>query len=165
MEQQFHVNPPCKAPLTPEGGGGGGVVGQYIDRCISTRGASYSTRLSNKQLRANCSDPDGRLAYSFTKLMFNGKTKHALDILSGQGKGRLLHLSEVTDAKESTTVRDVLESNHPSAGPLYPECLDTNTDPLWYITQLFEALDGSAIRAATLRSSGSAGSSGLDTYG
>ena len=29
--QQFRVNSPCKAQLTPEGG----VVGQYIDRCIT----------------------------------------------------------------------------------------------------------------------------------
>ena len=45
-------------------------------------GRAIQQRLSNKQPRSNCSDPDGRLAYSFAKLMFNGKTKHALDILS-----------------------------------------------------------------------------------
>ena len=130
-------------------------------------GRAIQQRLSNKpQPRSNCSDPDGRLAYSFAKLMFNGKTKHALDILSGQGKGRLFHLSEVTDTKENTTVRDVLENKHPSAAPLYPECLDTNTDSsLVYHPVIFETLDGSVIRAATLRTSGSAGPSGLDAYG
>ena len=36
-------------------------------------GRAIQQRLSNKQPRSNCSDPDGRLAYSFAKLMFNGK--------------------------------------------------------------------------------------------
>ena len=31
MGQKFCVNAPSKAPLGPEGGGG--VVGEYIDRC------------------------------------------------------------------------------------------------------------------------------------
>jgi len=55
-----------------------------------------------------------------------------LTVLSGQGKGRLLHLAEVTDAKENTTIRDVLESKHPS---VYPECLNThnNSLTLWMI--------------------------------
>jgi len=44
---------------------------------------------------------------------------HGLNVLSGQGKGRLLHLAEVTDAKENTTIRDVLESKHLSAASLY----------------------------------------------
>ena len=98
--------------------------------------------------------------------MFNGKTKHALDILSGQGKGRLLHLSEIVDVQKSKTVRDVLESKHPSAAPLYHECLDTNCDPsLVSHPIIFEALDGPVVRAAALRTSGSAGPSGVDAYG
>ena len=75
-------------------------------------------------------------------------------------------MSEVTDAKENTTVRDVLENKHPSAAPLYPECLDTNTDSfLVYYPVIFEALDGSVIHAAALHTSGSEGPSGLDAYG
>ena len=60
----------------------------------------------------------------------------------------------------------MLENKHPSAAPLYPECLDTNTDSsLVYHPVIFEALDGSVIRAAALCTSGSAGPSGLDAYG
>jgi len=81
-------------------------------------GQVIQQRLINKQPHANCSDSDGRSAYSFAKFMCNGKTKYTLDLLLGQGKGRLLHLSEVTGAKENITVRDVLESKHPSAAPL-----------------------------------------------
>ena len=36
--QYFCVNSPSKAPLRPEGGG---VVGQYIDRCITQEQCSY----------------------------------------------------------------------------------------------------------------------------
>ena len=44
--------------------------------------------------------------------------------------------------------------------------MDTNTDySLVYHPVIFEALDGSVIRAAALRTSGSAGPSGLDAYG
>jgi len=54
------------------------------------------------------SDRDARLAYSFAKNMFNGKIKRALDTLSGHGKGKLLHLSEVVDAEKNIIVRNVL---------------------------------------------------------
>ena len=129
-------------------------------------GRAIQQRLNGKQLSTDTSKTDGRSAYSFANFMFNGKTKNALDMLSGRGKGRLLHLSEIVDTKENKTVRDVLETKHPSAAPLYPECLDTNSDSsLVFHPIIFEALDGSVIRAAALRTSGSAGPSGLDAYG
>jgi len=56
--------------------------------------------------------------------------------------------------------------SEPSAAPLYPECMDTNSDSsLVYHPIIFEALDGSVMRAAALHTSGSAGPSGLDAYG
>ena len=129
-------------------------------------GRAIQQRLSDKYHHADGSDPNGRLAYSFAKFMFDGKTKRALDILSGQGKGRLLHLSEIVNAEKNTTVRDALESKHPSAAPLYPDCLDTTSDSsLAYHPTIFDALDGSVIRAAALHTSGSAGPSGVDAYG
>jgi len=60
--------------------------------------------------------------------MFNGKTKCGLDTLSGQGKGKLSHLSEAANAEEKETVRDALESKHLSAALIYPECLEANSD-------------------------------------
>jgi len=73
-------------------------------------------------------DKDARLAYSFSKNMFNGKTKHALVMISGQGKGKL-HLSEAVDAEKNVAVRDVLENEHPPpAAPVYLDCLETNND-------------------------------------
>ena len=98
--------------------------------------------------------------------MFDGKTKRALDMLSGERKGRLLHLFDVVNVEENTTVRAVLESKHSAAAPPYPECLDTTFDSsLVYYPIIFEALDGSVIRAAALHTSGSAGPSGVDAYG
>jgi len=63
---------------------------------------------------------DARLVSSFAKNKFNGKTNCALDMLSDQGKGMVLHLSQGVDAKENVTVRDVLKSKYPFAAPIYP---------------------------------------------
>jgi len=46
-------------------------------------GRAIQQRLNVKHHVDDHLNPDGKLAYSFAKLMFNGKTKHALDILSG----------------------------------------------------------------------------------
>ena len=98
--------------------------------------------------------------------MFEGKTKPALDLLSGVHRGKNLGLNELVDADESLTVRDVLKSKHPPAAPLHHECLITDTDPaLVYHPVIFDALDGSVIRTAALWTSGAAGPSGVDVYG
>ena len=73
-------------------------------------------------LRDQNSNSD-RKAYSFAKLMFDGKTKPALDLLSGVCKGRRLGLNEVADAAEGITVRDVLGTKHPPAAPIQYECI------------------------------------------
>ena len=49
-------------------------------------------------------------------------------VLSGQGKGKLPHLSEAFNAEENVTVCDVLESKHLSVALIYPEFLETNSD-------------------------------------
>ena len=67
--------------------------------------------------------------------MFNGNTRHVLDFLSGQGKGRLLHLSEIVYTKNKTTMRDVLEGKHPPSAPPFYEFLNTTaSDPSWFST-------------------------------
>ena len=112
------------------------------------------------------SDSDHRTAYSFAQLMFEGKTKPALDLFSGVHRGKKLGLNELVDADESLTMRDLLKSKHPPAAPLHHECLITDTDPaLVYHPVIFDVLDGSVIRAAALRTSGAAGPSGVDAYG
>ena len=109
---------------------------------------------------------DQRKAYSFTKLMFDGKTKPALDLLSGVCKGKRLGLTKIVDAAEGTTVHEVLRTKHPPAAPIHHECLIADCAPIPALhLVIFEALDGSVIRAAALRASGAAGPSGVDAYG
>ena len=99
--------------------------------------------------------------------MFIGKTKQALDLLSGHGKRRLLYPSEIVDAKNNTTVRDFLEIKNPPAAPLYHEYLEsTVSDPsLASHPIIFDALDEPVIRAAALHTLVSVDPSGVDAYG
>lgn len=61
---------------------------------------------------------------------------------------------------------DVLKGKHPPAVPVHHECLITDSDPaLAYHPVIFEALDGSVIHAAALRTSGAVGPLGVDAYG
>ena len=108
-----------------------------------------------------------QLIHLLMQLMFEGKTKPALDLLSGVHRGKhLVLINELVDADESLTVRKVLKSKHPPAAPLHNDCLITDTDPaLIYHPVIFDALDGSVICAAALRTSGAAGPSGVDAYG
>ena len=84
--------------------------------------------------------------------MFNVKTKPALDLLAGVCKRRRLGLTEIVDAAEGTTVREVLRTKYPPAAPIHHECLIADS-PAYHP----EALDGSVIHAA--------GPSGVDAYG
>lgn len=113
-------------------------------------GRTIQQRFTGKgRLRDQNSNSD-RKAYSFAKLMFDGKTKPALDLLSGVCNGRRLGLNEIVDAAEDIiTAREVLETKHPIPA---------------HHPVIFEALDGSVIRAAALQASGAAGPSGVDAY-
>lgn len=69
---------------------------------------------------------ESRLARRFANLMFQGKTKAALDLLSNCGKGGVLHLDQPANPNEpdSGTVREVLASKHPTSHPASPDsCL------------------------------------------
>ena len=105
------------------------------------------------------------LARTFANLMFAGKCKAALDLLSNSHKGGLLHLQDHvdTDDPSSPTVRELLDTKHPPAQPCHQECL-MQEDPTEPHPVIFEALDASVIRFASLRVSGAAGPSGLDSH-
>ena len=66
---------------------------------------------------AHSSDSDQRRAYSFAKLMFDGKTKPSLDLLFGVCREKRLSLNQFVDSAETTTVQEVLRAKHPSATP------------------------------------------------
>ena len=105
------------------------------------------------------------LARSFTNLMFMGKCKAALDLISNTQTGGIFHLNDPVNSDDPTspTVREVLISKHPPAQPVYSKCIlddePQNPHPI-----IFESLDGNAIRSAALKVTGAAGPSGLDAH-
>ena len=105
------------------------------------------------------------LAQTFSNLMFKGKCKAALDLLSNSGKGGVLHLDAHInpDDPSSLSVREALLQKHPPAQQVRPECI-VDEEPQEPHPVIFESLDASAIRSAALKISGAAGPSGLDVH-
>ena len=61
-----------------------------------------------------------QISRSFGNLMFQGKTRAALDLFVNSGKGSLLHLDDksyTSDADPSITVKDIVLSKHPLGQP------------------------------------------------
>ena len=104
-------------------------------------------------------DSQKHLARSFTNLMFEGKTKAAIHLLTEEAKGGLLRLSNQVDINR--TVRDFLIDKYPSGQLAHPESL-IEDDPPDVHPVLFESINASVIRSAALRTTGVAGPSGLD---
>ncbi len=104
-------------------------------------------------------------AHTFAKLMMVGKVHAALRLISQEGGGGLLSLDEEI-APGGITVRDVLKEKHPAPQPPYPDTLlPPCENRLDVHPVLFDRIDGAAIRAVALRSTGSAGPSGVDASG
>lgn len=101
----------------------------------------------------------------FSKLMFQGKTRAAIRLLSEQGRGSVLPLHQPVDPSDanSETVLDALKAKHPMPGPITSDALAhcAGTPPSHH-SIIFDKITGESIRQATLRCSGSAGPSGLD---
>ena len=110
--------------------------------------------------------PTENTARSFADLMFAGKCKAALDILSNSGEGGILHLDDHTDPSnpDSPTVREVLISKHPTGQISHANCiLQSPTQEVHPV--VFESIDAGVIRSAALHTTGSAGPSGIDAHG
>ena len=110
---------------------------------------------------------DAKLARSFANLMFEGKTSAATKLLTGHQRGGLLRPTDIADpSNPAVLVRDVLRDKHPPAQPLRRDCLVTaDSEPTPFHPVLFEALNGSLIRSAALRTFGAPGPSGVDARG
>ena len=65
------------------------------------------------------------LARSFSNLMFMGKCKATLDLLSRGEKGGILHLNDHVNPDDplSPTVRESLVQKHPVGQPAYSSCI------------------------------------------
>ena len=104
--------------------------------CLERRLASWSNGDLNElmmegrvlQLRLpklGFSKANNNLARNFANLMFMGKCKAALDLLSKEEKGGILHLDDPADpnSPNSPTVRDVLVDKHPPGQHAYCNCI------------------------------------------
>ena len=104
-----------------------------------------------------------QLSCSFFNLMFQGKTQKALDLLSHEARGDLLHLSDLVNHNDLTsqTVKDVLKDKHPMAHAISPEAL-IHGEPLKTNQIIFDAIDASVKRLCALSTKCTAGPSGLN---
>ena len=77
----------------------------------------------------------------------------------------ILHLDDLADPTnpDSPSVRDALKSKHPEGQPPHPEYI-LSSDPPDMHPVVFESLDANSIHSAALRTTGSAGPSGLDAH-
>ena len=100
--------------------------------------------------------------------MTKGKIKSAVNYLNKYTSGGVLSLQDIiqtTDESAPTTVREVLEQQHPTASePHQTALLDedlSNSQPFNPI--IFDSLDGDMIKQAAIQCQGAAGPSGLDS--
>lgn len=105
---------------------------------------------------------DNQLACSFSKLMFEGKTHAALQLLSDKGNRGVLHLDNLVPM-EPTTVMDVLSSKHPLGQPASHDAVIPGA-PLEVHPVIFNSIDATVIRSISLHTRGAASPSGMDAY-
>ena len=104
---------------------------------------------------------------AFSRLMFQGKTNAALQLLSHKGRSSVLHVNDPTDANDpdSKHVLDILKSKHPHGKPATQEALmHKNVQPENAHPIIFDQITAASIRSASLRTKGSAGPSGIDAH-
>jgi len=71
--------------------------------------------IQNRLPKIHTSRSEENLARTFANLMFNGKTHAALELLTNNGKGGVLHIDHVLEsgADAGLTIKDVLKAKHP----------------------------------------------------
>ena len=99
-----------------------------------------------------------RLARSFANLMFEGKTKAVIHLLTEEAKGGMLHLGDHVDTNK--TVSDVLIDQQPPSQPAHPDSL-IEADPPEVHPVLVESIIASMTRSVALRTTSATGPSGL----
>ena len=95
-----------------------GDIGSLLAECHTIQ-----SRLS--KLRPAGSQDQPNLEHTFSKLMFQGKTNEALEVLSKQGRGEILCADDLVELgdRSGKTVLDILRSKHPTAEPAFPDAL------------------------------------------
>ena len=108
------------------------------------------------------------MARSFAKLMFEGKVRPAIRLLSDHSRGGRLSLENLVpgSANESRTVQEVLLGKHPEAQSLKKSAVVNEDDSTWTPHPiLYEQINGPLIHSMALRTNGTAGPSGIDAAG
>ena len=115
---------------------------------LTLEGRTIQSRLP----KFNQSTAKQNLSQSFANLMFVGKTKAALDLLSRAQKGGVLHLNDPSDPNnpDSPTVRDILKSKHPQGQYAHAECISPSIQQDVH-SVVFDSIDGNAIHSAALQ--------------
>ena len=92
-----------------------------------------------------------QFAHSFAKLMFQGKTKTALRLLSSKESGKPNHLNELIDRGdlELMKVRGILVDKHPPSKPADPYFI-VDEEPSEVHPVVFDSLHAHCIRSAAL---------------
>ena len=98
------------------------------------------------------SQSESNLARNFANLMFSGKTRAALDLLSTNGKSGVLHIDHVleTGADAGLSVKDVLKAKHPVSQSVSPADVLPGTPPPQPHPVVFDKVDAILIRSIAL---------------
>ena len=100
---------------------------------------------------------DGKLARSFSKLMFQGKINTALQLLSDRGKGGVLSVDDTIDLGDNTKLK------YPCAQPASPDAIpEGNTTPPVIHPVVFDDIIAISICRTALKTKGAAGPSGIN---
>ncbi len=98
-------------------------------------------------------------ARQFADLIFQGKIKQALEMLSKNGTGGILRLEDTISTKDtSRSVKETLKSKHP---PSQPAALDVCAQGHKYT---HDAINATLVRSIALQARGACGPSGLEAY-
>ena len=90
-------------------------------------------------------------ARQFADLVFQGKIKQALEMLSKEGSGGILRLDDTFNTNGTTrSVKDTLKLKHPPSQPADPEvCIQGNPPEVHHVT--YDAINATLIRSTALQ--------------
>ena len=132
---------------------------------LAREGRTIQSRLKNHHYRQS-EDANGPNARRFAKLVLEGKMHAAIRFLTENADNGVLELDDTIGPEHTKTVREVLRDKHPTARDASTDALPTTSAlPPQIHPVLFDSLTANAIRAAALRTHGSAGPSGIDAAG
>ena len=136
------------------------LSGDINNLMLEARSIQHRIRIHN----STSSPKPNNIPRLFSNLMFHGKVKEALRLLSTKEKGTPLNIqSVVSSSNPPHTVLQELQTKHPSGHAAFPEALLTSApSPPPSHPVIFDQLQGSTIRSAALKTNGAAGPSGLD---